>query len=394
MSQPNADISDESPPRKTTLYLSYHYDRSPFFDATQRYGCEAYDIYNHMLLPAEYGDPVEEYWHLLEHVTLWDVGVERVVEITGPDAAAFTDLLTPRNLENCAVGQGKYAPLTAEDGGIVNDPVLLRIAEDQFWLCLADSDAGLWIRGVAHNSSYDVEIDEPDVHPVQVQGPKSKPLVEDLLGSEIADLGYYWCAETELDDIPVVVSRTGWTGELGYEIYLRDGSRGDDLWERIMDAGEQYEIRPTPPSEIRRIEAGIFNYGSDITLEDNPLEVTGMERLVEFDDGNDFVGREALERVAEEGVDRKLVGVEIEDDIETWVTEPWTVSHDGQEVGELTAATWSPRLERSIGYVWIPIDLADPGTTLRLERPAGVAHTGTTTSLPFYDPEKEVPKSA
>lgn len=392
MSDQSTHPSDQAPPRETTLYLSVHYRRSPFFDATQRYGCEAYDVYNHMLLPAYYDDPVEEYWHLLEHVTLWDVGVERVVEITGPDALAFTDTLTPRDLEQCAVGQGKYAPLTASDGGIVNDPVLLRVEEDRFWLCLADSDAGLWVRGIAQDSSFDVEIAEPDVHPVQVQGPKSKPLVEDLFGPEISDLDYYWCAEAELDGIPVVVSRTGWTGEVGYEIYLRDSQYGDDLWERIMDAGEPYDVRPAPPSEIRRIEAGIFNYGSDITLSDNPYEVSGMERLVELDESADFVGRDALEQVAEEGVDRKLVGVEIDDDIDTWLTRPWPAFHDGEEVGEVTAATWSPRLEQSIGYVWVPIELADPGTTLRIETDEGATHIGTTSTLPFYDPEKETPK--
>ena len=385
--------TDQPEPRVSNIYLAFHYRRSPFFDATQRYGCEAYDVYNHMFLPSSYGrEAFDDYWHLLEEVALWDVGVERVVEITGPDAEAFTDHLTCRDLTQCAVGQGKYAPLIAEDGGIVNDPVLLRVEADRFWLCLADSDAGLWARGILTGADFDVEIGEPDVHPVQVQGPKSKPLVEDLIGPEIAELDYYWCGEAMVDgEIPVVVSRTGWTGEVGYEIYLRDSAYGDQLWERIMEVGEPYNVRPQPPSTIRRVEAGIFNWGSDIDLEDNPLQVSGMERLVEFT-GRDYVGRDALERIDAEGVDRKLVGVEIDEEIETWNTRAWPAYHDGERVGHGTTTSWSPRLEQGIGYVWVPIELADPGHELTLEKPTGETVEGTTAELPFYDPEKAVPK--
>lgn len=345
-----------------------------------------------MLFAADYGNPIEEYWDLLERVVLWAVGVQRIVEISRSDAMAFPDMLTPRDLGECAEGQAKYAPLTAEDGGIVNDPVLLRLDEDQFWLGLADSDAGLWARGLGHDSSFDVEIHYPDVYPVQVQGPKSKDVIQELFGRGIRDLRYYRCAETYLDDIPVVVSRTGWSGEVGYEIYLRDGSRGDETWERIMDAGELYGIRACPPSEVRRIEAGIFSYVEDMTIDDTPLEMSGMERLVELDQDGDFVGRTALERLAEEGVDRKLVGVKIEENIGVGLAEHWAAYHAREQVGQVTAATWSPRLERSIGYVWVPIDLADPGTDLRLETAAGGTHAGTTATLPFVNPDKTTPK--
>jgi aminomethyltransferase len=244
--------------------------RSPYFEATQRHGCRAYTVYNHMFLPSFYADPVEEYWHLLKHVALWDVGVERQVEITGPDAFALTQLLTPRDLHRCAVGQGKYVVITAEDGGIINDPVLLRLGENHFWLSLADSDVLLWARGVAVHAGMDVEIREPDVSPLQVQGPKSKAVVEDLFGERVLALPYYHFLQSDLDGMPVVVTRTGWTGEVGYELYLRDGSRGLEFWDRIMEAGKPYDIRPTGPSDIRRVEAGILNYGADMTLADNP----------------------------------------------------------------------------------------------------------------------------
>lgn len=376
----------------TRLFFGPWYRKSPFFEATRRAGCKAYDIYNHMYLPGWYDDPVSEYWHLLKHVTLWDVGVERVVEITGPDAAQFTNMLTPRDLTSCAPGQGKYVLITAEDGGIVNDPVLLRVDEGTWWLCLADSDAGLWARGVAVNSDLDVNVGQPDVYPVQVQGPHAKDVVSSMLGPEILDLRYYWCTETELDGIPLVVSRTGWTGEIGYEIYLRDPDRGDELWNRIMEAGEPWDIRPIAPCEARRIEAGIFNYGSDMSVYNNPFEVTGLERLVEEQEA-DYIGKQALERIREEGVERKLVGLELEGEaLEYELAEFWPAWHDGREIGHVTDAVWSPRLEKNIGYVWVPIDLAEPGTELEVECPWGRAQARTA-GLPFIDPRKEVPKA-
>ena len=233
-------------PEHTTLNWGPWYRRSPFFEATLRAGCSAYDVYQHMYHPNTYGDPVEEYWALVNDVTLWDVSVERIVEITGPDASAFTNLLTCRDLTTCAVKQGKYMLVTAPDGGIVNDPVLLRVEENRWWLALADSDAGLYAMGVAVNSGMDVQVGHPEVYPVQVQGPKAKDTMRDLFGDWILDMKYYWCDEADLDGIPVVISRTGWTAVVGYEIYLRDPSRGDDLWERILDAGKPYDIRVTP----------------------------------------------------------------------------------------------------------------------------------------------------
>src|SRR5690349_14425279 len=295
----------------TTLFFGPWYRRSPYFEATRRYGCSAYDIYNHTYLPAYYDDPVTEYWALLNGVTMWDVGVERQVEITGPDALRFTDLLTPRDLSKCAVGQGKYVLITAPDGGIINDPVLLRLGENHFWLSLADSDVLLWAKGVAVHAGMDVTIVEPDVWPMQVQGPRSKEVIGALFGDGPVNLKYYWCTEAEVDGIPVVISRTGWTGEVGYEIYLRDSSRGDDLWELVVAAGRPYDIRPIAPCEARRIEAGIFNYRSDMTLENNPFEVSGLERLVDLDKEADYIGKEALLRIHEQGVSRRLTGIEL-----------------------------------------------------------------------------------
>jgi glycine cleavage system aminomethyltransferase T len=379
-------------PGSTTLYFGPWYRRSPYFAATLRWGCTAFDVYNHMLLPAHYHDPVEEYWHLLKHVTIWDVAVERIVEITGPDAFTFTNMLTCRDLRRCAVGQCKYAPIIDEAGGIINDPVLLRLGENHFWLALADSDVLLWAKGVALNSGLHVEVKEPDVAPIQVQGPDSKPVMRSLFGDRLDALKYYFFIETSLDGIPVVVGRTGWTAEVGYEIYLRDGSRGDDLWERVMAAGKPYQIMPIAPCEPRRIEAGIFNYGSDMQLENNPYEVTGMERLVELDGPDDFIGKKALERIKARGVTRKLVGVELSGDaIEVELTSFWPVFDGGRQVGHVTDAIHSPRLERNIGYAWVPIEKAEVGTEVEARTPAGSLRARVA-RLPFIDPKKKVPQ--
>lgn len=365
--------------------------RTPFFEATQRHGAKAYTVYNHMLFPICFDDLEAEYWHLINHVTLWDVSVERQVEITGPDAFAFTDMLTPRDLSRCAVGQGKYVVITAEDGGIINDPVLLRLGENHFWLALADSDVLLWARGVALKSGLKVQITEPDVSPLQIQGPKAKAVVQTLFGDGVLKLGYYWFMDTALDGIPVVVTRTGWTGEVGYEIYLRDGSRGDDLWERVMAAGKPHDIRPTGPSDIRRIEAGILNWGADMTLENNVYEL-GLERLVDENKSGDYIGRDALRRIKAGGVARQLVGVEIGGDPIEFNTTKWPVRAGGAVVGHVTSAIHSPRLKRNIAYAWVPVAHASLGTRLAVAAPGG-ERPATVVAKPFVDPEKAIPKS-
>jgi len=365
--------------------------RSPFFEATLRYGCRAYTVYNHMFLPSYYDDPVNEYWHLLNEVTLWDVSVERNTEITGPDAFRFTSLLTPRDLSKCHVGQGKYVLITTEDGGIVNDPVLLRLGEQHFWLAGADSDLLLYAKGLAVHSGMQVTIREPDVSPVQIQGPKSKQVVQALFGDKVLALRYYYFLEADLDGIPVVVTRTGWTSEVGYEIYLCDGSRGDELWERIMHAGRPFNIRPTGPSDIRRIEGGILNHGTDITLDTNPYEV-GLDRLVDIDKEAAFLGREALQRVRAEGVHRRLVGIEMEGAPIEFNMTRWPVRKDGETVGQVTSAIYSPRLKENIGYAMVPIAHSALGAKLEVETPTGMARA-VVVPMPFVDPGKMIPKS-
>ncbi len=377
--------------KSATLYFGPWYLKSPFFEATRRAGCTSYDIYNHMYLPGYYDDPETEYWLLANGVTMWDVGVERTIQVSGPDADRLMDMITCRDLTKCAVKQGKYMLVTAPDGGIVNDPVLLHVDENTWWMQLADSDAGLYALGVAASSGLDAEVTMPDVHPMQVQGPLSAKTLEKLVGPAIYDIKYYWTERFEIDGIPVVISRTGWTAIPGFEVNLLDGSKGDDLWNAVLGAGEEFGLKPIAPCEARRIEAGIFNYGSDMRLTDTPFHVMGLERLVE-EQPQDYIGKDALEALRSSGVDRKLVGIELQgDELRAEMSQYWMAYKDGKQVGHLTDAVWSPGLKKNIGYVWVPIDLAGPGNELDVETEEGEHIVGRTAAIPFVDPRKERP---
>ena len=360
--------------------------KSPFYDATRRWGCNAYTVYNHMYMPQFYTDPVTDYWNLIEHVTLWDVAVERQVQISGPDAELFTQYLTPRNLSACAVGQARYAFITNEKGGVINDPILFKLAADTYWLSLADSDILLWAQGVALNAGMDVEVTEPDVSPLQVQGPKSTDLMTSIFGDWIPDLKYYRFRELELDGVPLVVSRTGWSSERGYEIFLRDQRYGDQLWEMIMDKGGMFGIAPCAPSTIRRVEGAMLSYGSDMKGDDNPFEL-GLARLVDLDQASDFIGKQALIEARAEGLSRKLCGIRIDgaaiDGNEDW----WDIFSGHNLIGTVRSAVHSPRLKQNIALAMIDIQFTAPGSKLEVATPWG-DRKAIVVETPFYDPQK------
>ncbi|MBA0125046.1 glycine cleavage system protein T [Haloechinothrix sp. YIM 98757] len=373
--------------------------KSPYFWKSRAHGVAMYSVYNHTYHPRHYGDPVGEYWALLNDVTIWDVGVERQVEISGPDAFDFTNMLIPRDLSKCAVGQCKYVFITAPDGGIINDPVLLRLEENRFWLSLADSDVRLWAMGLAHAGGWDVRIEEVDVAPIQVQGPRSREVMVDLFGESILDVPYYYLRHYTLHGMDVVVSRTGYTAELGYEIYLYNASRdAGRLWDAVWQAGEPHGMRPIGPCHIRRIEAGMLSYGSDITLDTNPMEVGyDYNWMVDLDQKADFIGKDALRRIRAEGVSRIMVGVEIDGDpLGTYndgsMIERFPVlSEDGTAVGNVSSACHSPRLERNIGLAMVPIEFSELGTKVGIETPNGLRN-GEVVEKPFVDPRKQTPK--
>lgn len=366
--------------------------KSPYFDATLRYGAREFSVYNHMYIPRDFGDPVENYWNLVNAAILCDVAVERQVEFTGPDAARFVQLLTPRNLSECHVGQCKYVMITSEEGGIINDPILLRLGENHFWLSLADSDVLLWAKGVAVHSGMDVSIGEPDVSPLQLQGPRSLEIMKVLFGVEIGTLRYFWLRDLELDGIPLVVSRTGWSSELGYEIYLRDASRGDELWERIMAAGQPFGLRAGHTSTIRRIEGGMLSYHADMDINTNPFEL-GLDKLVDLDMEAAFIGKAALKRIKAAGIRRKQVGLQIAGPpIETTNTRFWPLLARDEQVGVITSAVYSPQLERNIALAMVSLEWAGKGSEL-LARCSSGDHHAIVVDVPFIDPQKQRAKS-
>ena len=354
--------------------------KSPFFEKAVEYGATEFHPYNGMWMPVGYDSPVNEYWNVLERASLWDVGVQKCVEIAGPDAEAFMQLLTPRDITTIEPGRCAYVFLTNQDGGVLNDPVMLRIAEDRFWLSTADSDMYLWAKGVSAFSGHEVEIATPHVYPMQLQGPRSAEIMVDVFGEEILDLRYYWWMRSSVDGIDVVISRTGYSSELGFEVYLLGEARGGELWEILMTAGKPYGISPGSPNRV-------LDYASDITPDENPLEL-GLDRLIAWD--TDFLGKAALEKVRDEGVRRRLIGLFLDGPaLQKNNEHRWPVTSDGTKVGFVTNAVHSPRLHRNIAFAMIDVPFDANDTVLTVETVEG-ARSAERTTLPFIasPPEK------
>ena len=369
--------------------------KSPYFNATVRWGAKGFSVYNHMYIPRDFGDPEQNFWNLVNDAILCDVAVERQVEITGPDAAKFVQMLTPRDLSKMAVGQCKYILITNAAGGLLNDPILLRLDENRFWISLADSDILLWAQGIAVFAGMDVTIREPDVSPLQLQGPKSGEIMKALFGDSIMDLKYYWLRHVELDGMPLVVSRTGWSSELGYELYLQDESRGDELWEKIMAAGAPFGLKPGHTSSIRRIEGGMLSYHADADINTNPYEL-GLERLVNLDIEAEFIGKAALRKIKAEGPGRKQVGLIIDGDpLKGPNTSFWSIRKNGMLIGKVTSAVYSPRLQQNIALAMVAKEHANLGAEVEVVNRSGVVNeVGTSRAViverPFYDPNKKI----
>ena len=363
--------------------------KSPYFESTVKWGATGFSVYNHMYIPRDFGNPEQNFWNLIEKSILCDVAVERQVEITGPDAYKFTQLLTPRDLSNISIGQCKYVLITNNEGGIINDPVLLRLAENHFWLSLADSDVLLWAQGVAVNSGLNVNISEPDVSPLQLQGPTSKDIMIKLFGESIKDLKYYWFKEYDLDGIPLIVSRTGWSSEFGYEFFLRDGSKGNNLYEKIMSAGKEYGLQPGHTSSIRRIEGGMLSYHADADIHTNPFEL-GFDRLVSLDNDIEFIGKAALKKIKATGIKRKQVGLEINcKPLSGPNTTFWSIEKDNNKIGKVTSAIYSPRLKKNIALAMVSIKYSEIGTKLEVETNEN-KFEAVVVEKPFYDPKKKI----
>ena len=367
--------------------------KSPYFDATLRWGAQGYSVYNHMYIPRDFGDPEQNFWNLVNEAILCDVAVERQVEISGPDAARFVQMMSPRDLSQMQVGQCKYVILTNQYGGILNDPILLRIAEDRFWFSLADSDVLFWAQGLAAQGGYDVHIYEPDVSPLQLQGPRSRDIMIALFGEWVSELKYYWFRPASLDGIDVIVSRTGWSSELGYEIFLQNTSQGDQLYEKIMQIGKGMGLKPGHTSTIRRIEGGMLSYHADMDITNNPFEV-GLDRLINLDGDFDFVGKDALRQIKAEGIKQKQVGLVIDTPpLAAPNTRFWPLlTGSGQNIGKVTSAVFSPRLKNNIALAMIHVDHSNIGQTLSVDMGNGIV-SAEIVEIPFHDPKKNIAKT-
>ncbi len=367
--------------------------RGPFFDATVRWGAKDFSVYNHMYIPRDFGDPEQNFWNLINEAVLCDVAVERQVQIKGPDASKFVQMMTPRDLSKMQVGQCKYVILTNQFGGILNDPVMLKVSNDCYWFSLADSDILFWAQGLAVNSKFDVEITEPDVSPIQLQGPKSKDIMVKIFGEEILDIKYYWFKRFNLNGIDLLISRTGWSSEFGYELFLLNFDDGDALYETLMQSGKELGLHPGHTSTIRRIEGAMLSYHSDMDINTNPFEL-GLDKFIDLDKDFDFVGKDALLKIKEDGIKRKQVGILIHDKPMAGPnTHHWNINKDNQCIGKVTSAVYSPRLKLNIGLAIVDIDFSDIGSTFNVN----IDNSWVDAEIvekPFYDPNKCIAKNS
>ena len=326
--------------------------KSPYFAATVNAGVACFSVYNHMYIPAHYGDPDAEYRRLMEGVAIWDVGAQRQVEITGPDATTLISYLSTRDVSSTHVGQGKYVPLCDYDGYLINDPVMLKLAEDRYWLSIADSDIELWATAIARERGLRVQVSEPDVSPMAVQGPKAEAVIAGLFGDWIRDIQYFWFHETEIAGIPLVLARSGWSKQGGFELYLMDGSRGSQLWDIVWEAGQRYGMGPGAPNDLERIESGLVSYGADArrqTWPATPFDL-GLGKLVDLQRDEVFVGKAALQQIADSVVHRERVGFVVDGAALASIEHPLEVlQSDGSVVGIIGELCYSPRLGANIG---------------------------------------------
>ena len=355
----------------STIAFGPRVRKSPFFLSTMKYGAKAFTVYNHMYLPVSYEGTTKDYHNLLNGVQLWDVGVERQIQIKGPDAETLSQFLTPRNIKKCAIGQAMYAPFLDFQGGFLNDPVMLKIAEDCYWFSIADGDSLLWVQAIAAGYKFDAEVTEPDVSPLQVQGPNSTELMAKVFGDWVHDLKFYRFKEFNHEGIPMVIARMGYSRELCYEIFLQDHSKGDELWETLWKTGQDLNISAGGPNIILRLEGGIFSYLGDLDRSNNPFEV-GLDWMIDLDQEDDFIGKDALSEINVKGPEKKLMGAEIYSDaIESSNEHQFPVLIDGKVVGSMNAMAYSPRLDKNLSYVFLDIEHAQAGKEIIISAPEG-----------------------
>ena len=384
------------------MLISTRVRKSPYWHLSKAAGCRAYTVYNHQYHPRSYVEPEDggllaEYETLTNHVSMWDVAVERQICVKGPDAADFVNLIITRDVHSLIpTMQARYVILCNQYGGVINDPVLLRVADDEFWFSISDSDVLLWLQGVNSFANYNVEIRELDASPMQIQGPKSASLMEKMFGQQVRDIPYYGLIHATLNGRTVTISRTGFSAEVGFEIYLHDSTLyADDVWPFILENGEEFNLGVIAPSHIRRLEAGILSYGQDLDIENNPYEVR-LGWQVDLEKKADFIGKQALTKIKQEGVSQRLVGIRMGGEPITWYNEDFYLVKDedtGNDVGYVTSAFWSPNQGSNIALAVMPKSHWRIGTDVKVQLPADGIVDATVVRVPFRDPSKEIPKT-
>ena len=337
---------------------------TPYTSRIENHGVTAYTIYNHMLLPASFGNLEKEYFHLKEHVQVWDVAAERQVQITGKDSSKLVQFMTCRNLSKAKIGRCYYAPIIDEQGGTLNDPVALKLSEDKWWLSIADSDIGLYAKGIASGLGLKVEITEPDVNIIAVQGPKSFKLMEKILGKKITELKFFGFDYYAFKGNKYLIARSGWSKQGGYEVYVENRKAGQVLYDELFLAGKEFQVEPGCPNLIERIESALLSAGNDFDSTDNPYEC-GFDKYIDIESDINYLGKKALIKIAKEGINKKLMGVLIDTD-KIEVTESVPLYNNNEIAGELRSATYSPNLKKAVGIAMIKKDYWDKKTSIEL----------------------------
>ncbi len=358
------------------LVLSRRIRKTPFEKRVFEQGARAFTVYNQMPLACHYSSSEQDYEHLCEHVQLWDVACERQIEVVGADALKLLELVTPRDISKCQVGQCKYAPLVDEQGGIVNDPIVIRLRQDRFWLSIADSGVLLWLKGIAYGRGFDVNVFEADVSPLAVQGPKSDDLMAELCGDEIRALKFFWFMPAKLAGTDFIIARSGWSGQGGFEIYLQDFSKGLALWDAIWDAGQKYNIRAGCPNLIDRIEKGLFSYGTDMTLANNPYEA-GLGRFLEKSKAAECMSAPALAKIIENGALKEMAFMAIEGDKLRSPRATYDVlDSQGNVVGIVTSLAFSKKFATNLAFASVDAGVNVHGNAVQVDCGEGGLRVG------------------
>ncbi|MEO1733489.1 MAG: dimethylsulfoniopropionate demethylase [Pseudomonadota bacterium] len=345
--------------------------RTPFSEGVEAAGVSGYTVYNRMLLPTVFESVEADYHHLKRHVQVWDVSCERQVELRGPDASRLMQMLTPRDLRSMLPGQCYYIPIVDETGGMLNDPVAVKLAEDRWWISIADSDLLLWVKGIANGYRLDVLIVEPDVSPLAVQGPKAEDLMARVFGDRVRDIRFFRFDMFEFEGRDLAVARSGYSKQGGFEIYVEGSDIGMTLWNALFAAGEDLNVRAGCPNLIERVEGGLLSYGNDMTDANTPHEC-GLGRFCNTHTAIGCIGRDALLRVAKEGPVQQIRAIAIDGPAVPPCDTPWRVLSGGKQVGKITSAAWSPDFATNVSIGMVRLSHWDAGTRVEVDSPNGM----------------------